>query len=338
MSEKKPPIKTFGEALLEVGMKNPNVVAISADSSSGSGLGPFKERFPERHLEFGIMEQGVIGYAAGLATTGKVPFVAAIAPFVTARPFEMFRNDLGYMRQNVKVVGRCAGLTYSTLGATHQSLDDVAIIRTIPGVVILNPGDPVEIRKATHAMAEHIGPVYMKIGSPDMPVLHGEDYRFEIGKGIEMKPGNDVTLIGTGTVLQRAFEAAGILAKNGIHARLIDIHTIKPLDREIVLKAARETEDRDGGRALPVRRAGRRRRRAPRERTPDAGEDDRSRRPVREQRTLRGAPRTLRSPRIPDRRNGESLSQRLTRRGLFAIFPEKNLRFICSEKATALYL
>jgi len=241
MSESKPPIKTFGEALLEVGMKNPNVVAISADSSSGSGLGPFKERFPERHLEFGIMEQGVIGYAAGLATTGKVPFVAAIAPFVTARPFEMFRNDLGYMRQNVKVVGRCAGLTYSTLGATHQSLDDVAIIRTIPGVVILNPGDPVEIRKATHAMAEHIGPVYMKIGSPDMPILHGEDYRFEIGKGVEMKPGSDVTLIGTGTVLQRAFEAVEILAKNGIHARLIDIHTIKPLDREIVLKAARET-------------------------------------------------------------------------------------------------
>lgn len=241
MSESKPPIKTFGEALLEVGMENPNVVAISADSSSGSGLGPFKERFPERHLEFGIMEQGVIGYAAGLATTGKVPFVAAIAPFVTARPFEMFRNDLGYMRQNVKVVGRCAGLTYSTLGATHQSLDDVAIIRTIPGVVILNPGDPVEIKKATHAMAAHIGPVYMKIGSPDMPILHGEDYHFEIGKGVEMKPGSDVTLIGTGTVLQRAFEAAGILAKKGIHARLIDIHTIKPLDREIVLKAARET-------------------------------------------------------------------------------------------------
>jgi transketolase len=241
MSEKKPPIKTFGEALLEVGMENPNVVAISADSSSGSGLGPFKERFPERHLEFGIMEQGVIGYAAGLATTGKVPFVAAIAPFVTARPFEMFRNDLGYMRQNVKVVGRCAGLTYSTLGATHQSLDDVAIIRTIPGVVILNPGDPVEIKKATHAMAAHIGPVYMKIGSPDMPILHGEDYHFEIGKGVEMKPGSDVTLIGTGTVLQRAFEAAEILAKKGIHARLIDIHTIKPLDREIVLKAARET-------------------------------------------------------------------------------------------------
>lgn len=241
MSESKPPIKTFGEALLEVGMENPNVVAISADSSSGSGLGPFKERFPERHLEFGIMEQGVIGYAAGLATTGKVPFVAAIAPFVTARPFEMFRNDLGYMRQNVKVVGRCAGLTYSTLGATHQSLDDVAIIRTIPGVVILNPGDPVEIKKATHAMAAHIGPVYMKIGSPDMPILHGEDYHFEIGKGVEMKPGSDITLIGTGTVLQRAFEAAEILAKKGIHARLIDIHTIKPLDREIVLKAARET-------------------------------------------------------------------------------------------------
>ena len=241
MSASKPPIKVFGEALLEVGTSNPRVVALSADSSSGSGLGPFKEKFPERHLEFGIMEQGVIGYAAGLATTGKIPFVAAIAPFVTARPFEMFRNDLGYMRQNVKVVGRCAGLTYSTLGATHQSLDDVAIIRTIPGVVVLNPGDPIEIKKAVHAAVAHAGPVYMKIGSPDMPMLHTEDLRFEIGRGIVMMSGGDITLIAAGTVLQRAFEAAILCFQAGINVRLISMPTIKPLDRNLVLAAARET-------------------------------------------------------------------------------------------------
>jgi transketolase len=241
MSDAKDPRKTFGEALVEAGEKNPDIIAISADSSSGSGLTLFRNRFPSRHLEFGIMEQGIIGYASGLATTGKIPFVVAIAPFVTARPFEMFRNDLGYMRQNVKVVGRCAGLTYSTLGATHQSLEDIAIIRTIPGVVVVNPGDPVEIKKATHALAAHRGPAYMKIGSPKMPVLNREDYSFELGKGVVMKDGTDVTLIGTGTVLSKAFLASELLEKDGISVRLINIHTIKPLDRDLLLKAARET-------------------------------------------------------------------------------------------------
>jgi transketolase len=172
MDDLRDPRKTFGDALVDAAEKNQNIVAISADSSSGSGMTPFHERFPERHIEFGIMEQGIMGFSAGLATTGKIPFVVAIAPFVTARPFEMFRNDLGYMRQNVKVVGRCAGLTYSDLGATHQSLDDIAIIRTIPGVTVLNPGDPVDIIKAVHAAAAHVGPVYIKLGSPKMPVLH----------------------------------------------------------------------------------------------------------------------------------------------------------------------
>ncbi len=241
-TEQKDPRKTFGEALLEAGEKNENIVAISADSSKGSGLGPFREKFPERHFEFGIMEQGIIGYASGLATTGKIPFVAAIAPFVTARPFEMFRNDLGYMRQNVKVVGRCAGLTYSDLGPTHQSLDDIAILRTIPGVTILNPGDPVEIKKAVHAAADHKGPVYIKIGSPKMPVLYSQDYTFEIGRGVVMKEGGDVTIIGTGTVLSKAYYAAEILKKEGVNARLLDIHTLKPLDKDLIIKAARETK------------------------------------------------------------------------------------------------
>ena len=241
MEDLRDPRKTLGEALVEAAEKNKNIVAISADSSSGSGLTPFHERFPERHIEFGIMEQGVIGYSAGLATTGKIPFAVAIAPFVTARPFEMFRNDLGYMRQNVKVVGRCAGLTYSDLGATHQSLDDIAIIRTIPGVTVINPGDPVDIVKAVHAAAEHVGPVYIKLGSPKMPVLMDENYSFQIGKGVVMEAGDDVTIIGTGTVLSKAAAATEILKKKGFNPRLINMHTIKPLDRELVLKAAVET-------------------------------------------------------------------------------------------------
>jgi transketolase len=241
MTDSRDPRKTLGEALVEAAEKNKKIVAISADSSSGSGLTPFHKRFPERHIEFGIMEQGVMGFSAGLATTGKIPFVVAIAPFVTARPFEMFRNDLGYMRQNVKVVGRCAGITYSDLGATHQSLDDIAIIRTIPGVTVLNPGDPVDIVKAVHASAAHVGPVYIKLGSPKMPVLMDENYPFQIGKGVVMEKGNDITIIGTGTLLSKAAEATRILKEKGINARLINLHTIKPLDRELVLKAAAET-------------------------------------------------------------------------------------------------
>lgn len=241
MNEPKDPRKVFGEAVVEVAEKNPRVLVLSADSSSGSGLSPFLKRFPERHFEFGIMEQGIVGYASGLATTGKIPVFAAIAPFVTARPFEMFRNDLGYMNQNVKVVGRCSGLTYDQLGATHHSIDDVAIIRTIPGVTVINPGDPVTITKAVRAMIDHVGPCYMKIGSPKMPVLYPEDVAFKLGKGIVMQDGKDITLIGTGTVLSKAVAATKLLEQSGIRVRLIDMHTIKPLDRELILAAARDT-------------------------------------------------------------------------------------------------
>ena len=239
-NEPKDPRKTFGEAVVEAAENNPDIVVLSADSSSGSGLSGFLAKFPERHFEFGIMEQGVVGFASGLATTGKIPVFAAIAPFVTARPFEMFRNDLGYMNQNVKVVGRCAGLTYDQLGSTHHSIDDVAIIRTIPGVTILNPGDPVTIKKAVHAMIEHRGPCYMKIGSPKMPVLYPDDVDYRLGKGIVMNDGRDVALIGTGTVLSKAVGAARLLEESGISVRLIDMHTVKPIDRELVLSAARE--------------------------------------------------------------------------------------------------
>lgn len=240
INDLKDPRKAFGEAVIEAALENPNIVVLSADSSSGSGLGDFPSKFPGRHFEFGIMEQGVIGYACGLATTGKIPVFAAIAPFVTSRPYEMFRNDLGYMNQNVKVVGRCAGLTYDQLGSTHHSLEDVAIIRTMPGVTIINPGDPVTIRKAVHAMIEHVGPCYMKIGNPPMPVLYPEDIDFRLGKGIVIKDGRDVALIGTGTVLSKAVAAAKLLEEAGVSVRLIDIHTIKPLDRDLILATARE--------------------------------------------------------------------------------------------------
>jgi transketolase len=241
--EMKDPRKTFGEAVLAQAEIDPRIVVLSADSSSGSGLTPFKKRFPDRHLEFGIMEQGVIGFASGLATTGKVPFVAAIAPFLTSRPFEMVRNDVGYMRQNVKVVGRSAGLTYSDLGPTHQSIDDTALLRTIPGLVVMAPGDPIELVKAVKAAAEHVGPVYLRVGSPPIPVLYGsdEDCRFQIGRGIVLMEGSEVTLIGTGAALPRAFAAAETLRAEGIGVRLISLPTIKPLDWELLLKAARET-------------------------------------------------------------------------------------------------
>ena len=241
MRETKDPRSGFGEALLAAAERDGRILALSADSSSGSGMTPFRKRFPERHIEFGIMEQGVLGYASGLATIGWIPFVAAIAPFMTARPFEMFRNDLGYMRQNVKIVGRNAGLTYSDLGATHQSLDDVAILRTIPGVVVMCPGDPVEIRRAVDAAAGRAGPMYIRIGAPPIPVLHAQDVPFEIGKGILMMDGRDVTIIATGTALWRAFDAAEMLRSKGIKARLISMHTLKPIDRELIAAAARET-------------------------------------------------------------------------------------------------
>jgi len=235
------PIKAFGDALLEAGRENTNIVAVSTDSSSGSGLSPFKAAYPERHIEFGIMEQGAIGYCAGMATTGKIPFYAAIAPFVTARPFEMVKDDLGYMRQNVKIVGRCGGFTYSQLGSTHHSIDDFALMRTIPGMTVLNPGDPVSIGKATLALAKMKGPAYMRIGSPAMPILYDADLPFEIGKGILVREGKDICLVGTGTALANTVRAAELLEKQGVSVRVIDIHTIKPLDEAILLEAASET-------------------------------------------------------------------------------------------------
>ena len=230
MRETKDPRAGFGEALLAEAEKNERILAISADSSSGSGMTPFRKRFPERHIEFGIMEQGILGYASGLASIGWIPFVAAIAPFVTARPFEMFRNDLGYMRQNVKIVGRNPGLTYSDLGATHQSLDDVAILRTIPGVVVICPGtrgDPWRgggggsrgtavhpNRCAVHPHAALPGRLFRdreRHRDDGRPRRHHHRDRHRVLAGLR---------------------CGGDAAAQGISPRLISMHTVKPIDRD----------------------------------------------------------------------------------------------------------
>lgn len=234
------PRKEFGKAVTEVAHENPDVVVFSADSGKSSGFTDFMREFPDRYFECGIMEQGAVGMAADMATAGKTPVFCAIAPFVTARPFEMVRNDLGYMNQNVKIVGRNCGITYSDLGATHQSLDDFAVMRMIPGMTVLAPQDPGEIRQAAHAMLIHKGPVYMRIGNPKIPQLF-EEKPFQIGKGEVLREGKDVTIISTGSATLDALKAADILKGAGVSARLIGLPTVWPLDAELVKRAAAET-------------------------------------------------------------------------------------------------
>jgi transketolase len=234
------PRKIFGTAVHEEAAKNPNIVVLSADSGGSSGFGSFKKEYPERYFEFGIMEQCVVGISSGLATTGRIPVFCAIAPFVTSRPFEMFRNDVGYMRQNVKMVGRNCGISYSDLGATHHSLEDFAVTRMIPGVTVLAPQDPGEITASVRAMFEHVGPVYMRIGNDPIPQLF-EPGPFVIGKGRVLREGMDVTVISTGALTGASMEAAEILAEAGIDVRLVGMPTIYPIDRELAIDCARKT-------------------------------------------------------------------------------------------------
>lgn len=234
------PRKVFGKAVCDLAGKDERIVLLSADSGKSSGFGEFMEKSPERYFEFGIMEQTVVGAAAGMASTGKIPVFCAIAPFVTARPYEMFRNDLGYMRQNAKIVGRNGGITYSDLGSTHHSLDDFGIMRMIPGVTLLCPQDPGEIRGACKAMIEHEGPVYMRIGNGKIPNLFPEE-PFRIGRGRKIREGNDVTLVSTGTITAAVMEAAERLSDIGIQAEVIGLPTVYPLDEELLLASAAKT-------------------------------------------------------------------------------------------------
>ncbi len=234
------PRKTFGKAVTDIALQDERVVLLSADSGKSSGFGDFIKASPDRYFEFGIMEQEVVGVASGLATTGHIPVFCAIAPFVTARPFEMFRNDLGYMKQNAKIVGRNGGITYSDLGSTHHSLDDYAIIRMIPGVVIIDPQDPNEIRSSVKAMIEYEGPVYMRIGNSAMPNLFEEE-PFVIGKGRMVQQGSDVTIVSTGSATAAVLQANELLKAKGISAEIIGLPTVCPLDEEMILASVEKT-------------------------------------------------------------------------------------------------
>lgn len=234
--------ESYGNALVELGKQHEDLVVLDADLAAATKTVMFKNAFPERHIDCGIAECNMIGVAAGLATTGMVPFASSFAMFAAGRAFEQIRNSVGYPKLNVKIGATHAGISVGEDGATHQCNEDIALMRTIPGMVVINPSDDVEARAAVKAAYEHEGPVYLRFGRLAVPVINNEEeYTFELGKGIVLKEGKDVTIIATGLPVSESLEAAKMLEKDGISVRVINIHTIKPLDEEIIVKAANET-------------------------------------------------------------------------------------------------
>ena len=231
----------YGKALVELGEKNPNVLVLDADLAAATKTGAFKKAFPERFFDTGIAEGNMMGVAAGLATTGYTVFASSFAMFSAGRAFEQVRNTIAYPHLNVKIGATHAGISVGEDGASHQCCEDIALMRSIPGMVILNPADDIEARAAVLAAAEHDGPVYMRFGRLAVPRIFDEDYKFEIGKAVTLKEGSDVTIIATGLMVNEAIEAAKTLEAEGISVELINMHTIKPLDKEAVVKAAKKT-------------------------------------------------------------------------------------------------
>lgn len=231
----------YGKALVELGEKNPNVLVLDADLAAATKTGAFKKAFPERFFDTGIAEGNMMGVAAGLATTGYTVFASSFAMFSAGRAFEQVRNTIAYPHLNVKIGATHAGISVGEDGASHQCCEDIALMRSIPGMVILNPADDIEARAAVLAAAEHDGPVYMRFGRLAVPRIFDEDYKFEIGKAVTLKEGSDVTIIATGLMVNEAIEAAKVLEAEGVSVELINMHTIKPLDKEAVIKAAKKT-------------------------------------------------------------------------------------------------
>lgn len=234
--------ESYGNALKALGEENPNVVVLDADLAGATKTGVFKKAFPERFFDCGIAECNMVSIAAGIATTGKIPFCSSFAMFAAGRAYEQVRNAVGYPHLNVKIGATHAGISVGEDGATHQCNEDIALMRTIPGMVIINPADDVEARAAVKAAAEYVGPVYLRFGRMAVPVFNDEAaYKFEIGKGIVLREGADVTIVATGLCVNSALEAAEKLAADGISAEVINIHTIKPLDEELILASAKKT-------------------------------------------------------------------------------------------------
>lgn len=234
--------ESYGNALTALGREHDNLVVLDADLAEATKTGIFKKEFPQRHIDCGIAEANMIGIAAGLASCGKVPFCSSFAMFAAGRTFEQIRNSVGYPHLNVKIGATHAGISVGEDGATHQCNEDIALMRTIPGMTIINPSDDIEAKAAVKAAYEMEGPVYLRFGRLAVPVINDrEDYHFEIGKGVVLQEGADLTIIATGLEVNEAMEAAKLLAQDGIRAEVINMHTIKPLDAELVARSAAKT-------------------------------------------------------------------------------------------------
>ena len=233
---------SYGNALVELGKKHEDLIVLDADLAGATKTGVFKKAFPERHIDCGIAECNMTGVGAGLSTTGKVPFVSTFAMFAAGRAYEQVRNSIGYPHLNVKIGATHGGISVGEDGASHQCNEDFAVMRTIPGMVVACPSDDVEAKALVEAAYEHEGPVYMRFGRMAVPVINDRpDYKFELGKGIVLREGKDVTIIANGLCVAASLEAAEKLAAEGIDAKVINMHTIKPLDEELVLASAKET-------------------------------------------------------------------------------------------------
>lgn len=233
---------SYGNALVDLGKEHENLVVLDADLAAATKTGTFKKAFPERHIDCGIAEANMISIAAGMATTGKVPFCSSFAMFAAGRTYEQIRNSVGYPHLNVKIGATHAGISVGEDGATHQCNEDIALMRVIPGMTIINPSDDVEARAAVRAAYETEGPVYLRFGRLAVPVINDrEDYTFEIGKGVVLREGTDVTIFATGLEVNESLEAAKLLAAEGVSAQVVNIHTIKPLDTALVLECAQKT-------------------------------------------------------------------------------------------------
>jgi transketolase len=231
----------FGQALVDLGKERNDFIVMDADLAAATQTGKFKKEFPERFYDCGIAEQNMVSIAAGIAATGKKVVCSSFAMFAAGRAFEQVRNSIGYPHLNVVIGATHAGISVGEDGATHQCNEDIALMRTIPGMTIINPADETEAYLAVKAAINHNGPVYMRFGRLAVPVVFGDDYKFEIGKGVELKEGTDVTIIATGLMVNEAMIAHDLLKAEGISARVINMATIKPIDKDIILKAARET-------------------------------------------------------------------------------------------------
>ena len=234
--------EAYGKALAEFGESYPDMVVLDADLAAATKTGVFKKKFPDRHIDCGIAESNMMGIAAGLSLTGKIPVASTFAMFASGRAFEQVRNSIGYPHLNVKIGATHAGITVGEDGASHQCNEDIALMRTIPGMTILNPADAVEARACVKAALDYEGPVYLRFGRAAVPVINDRpDYHFEMGKGVLLKEGNDVTIVATGIMVAAALEAAEKMETEGVSAEVINIHTIKPLDKDLIIKSARKT-------------------------------------------------------------------------------------------------